>query len=251
MVFFGFSLALIFQLFGFSTMGKWNLLVSGAAMVLPAVTFSIVKRFPFRDAFRWKPVDARLLAAGALIGLGMAPVSDELDRLIQKIVPMSPDILRALESLMRFKSMEELAVLTVALAIVAPVGEEMLFRGILQGTLERNGNVNKAVFSTAFIFTAIHFNPWWAVEILITGVFLGVLAWRTQSIFPCIAVHAVNNALSLAMINIPTQELHGYELKGHVAPYWIVLGAVLVYSGFKWTYKVTEEYQISNIKNQK
>jgi membrane protease YdiL (CAAX protease family) len=241
MVFFGFSLALIAQLLGFPFLGKWNLFVSGIMMGVPAVVFCAVKRLPFQDVFRLKPVDLRLLAAGALIGLGMAPASDEMDRLVQKIIPMSPDILKALEDLMRAKSIRELTILAAALCVIAPLGEEMLFRGVLQGTLERNGNVNKAVFSTALIFTAIHFNPWWTMEILVMGVFLGVIAWKTKSIYPCIAVHAVNNTLSLALLNVPMQRLRGYEFKGHVSPVWIVFGVMLVYLAFKWIYRITDK----------
>ncbi len=241
MVFFGFSLALVAQLLGFPFLGKWNLLVSGIMMVIPAVVFYAVKRLPFNEVFRLNPVDVRLLAAGALIGLGMAPVSDELDRLVQKIIPMSPGILKALEDLMRAKSLKEMAILAAALCVVAPLGEEMLFRGVLQGTLERNGNVNKAVFSTALIFTAVHFNPWWTLEILVMGVFLGVIAWKTKSIYPCIAVHAMNNTLSLALLNAPMQKLRWYEFKGHVAPIWIVFGMLLVYLAFIWIYRVADK----------
>lgn len=243
-LFFCFSLALVSQLLVPNLLGKGKLLFSGSVMVLPALIFTAIRRLPFQTVFRLRRTDVRILVAGGIIGLGMTPISDELDRLVQKLLPMPIEIFRALESLMQFKTAGDMVMLILALVVVAPVGEEMLFRGLLQGTLERGGDINKAVFSTALIFTFIHFNPWWVVEILVVGVLLGVLAWRSNSILPCIVMHAVTNGLSLAAINSTPQKLDWYEWKGHVAPYWIVSGAVLVYLGFKWVYHSTrKEFQ--------
>lgn len=240
-LFFCFSLALVSQLIEPNFLGKGKLLISGSVLVLPALIFTAIRRFPFQTVFRWRWPDVRVLAAGGIIGLGMAPISDELDRLVQKLLPMPMEIFKALESLMQFKTVGDMLLLILALVVVAPVGEEMLFRGLLQGTIERGADINKAVFSTALIFTFIHFNPWWAVEILIVGILLGVLAWRSNSILPCIVMHAVTNGLSLIVVNSSSLKMLWYEWKGHVAPYWIALGMVLVCLGFKWVYHLTRK----------
>jgi len=240
-VFLGFTAALAVQLLGGTKLGKWGLLLGTVVMVLPALLFAFLRPFPFRTTFRWRRTDVRCLAAAGLVGLGMGPAMDELDRLIQRLIPMSPDLLRALESAVRFQTIPEMLILVAAMVVAAPFAEEMLFRGLLQGTLERTGNVNKAVLSTSLLFTAIHFNPWWTVEILITGVFLGVLTWRTNSIFPAIVLHAVNNVLSFILINTDPQRLQWYTFRGHIAPHWIALGILLAVIGFKWTYRVTQE----------
>jgi membrane protease YdiL (CAAX protease family) len=240
-LFFCFFLALVSQLISADFLGKGKLLFSGLVLVLPALVFVAVRRFSFQTVFRLRWTDVRILAAGGIIGLGMTPVSDELDRLVQNLIPMPPDIFKALESLMQFKTTGEMILLTLALVVVAPVGEEMLFRGLLQGTLERVADINKAVFSTALIFTFIHFNPWWAMEILIVGVLLSILAWRSNSILPCIVMHAVTNGLSFLVINSGSYKMHWYQWKDHVAPYWILSGALLTYLGFQWVYHLTRK----------
>ncbi len=240
-LFITFLLTMGTQLLGFFFPGKGILVLAEIMLVLPALVLVLLKRFPMVSVFRWHLKDPRLFIAGSVIGLGLSPVSDELDRLVQIAVPMPSEILKAIESFMRFRNAGEMVLLFLTLVVVTPVVEEMLFRGLLQGAFERSVDVNKAVFSTALIFTFIHFNPWWAAEILIAGVLLGVLAWRSDSILPCIAMHAVTNGLSFAVINTASTKLRWYEFKSHVAPQWIVLGAALVYLGFKWAYKLTEK----------
>lgn len=240
-IFVSFTLALLAQLFEFPFLGKGKLLLSELVLLIPVLVFVSIKRLSFQPVFRWQPANLRLLVAGGIIGLGMSPVSDELDRLVQSLIPMPPDIFKALESVMRFQSTGEMILLIWTLVIIGPVAEEMLFRGLLQGAFERNTNINKAVFSTAFIFMFIHFNPWWAIQILVVGVLLGVLAWRTDSILPCMIMHGVINGISLAVINIPAGKLNGYEYKGHVAPWWVLSGVGLIYFGFKWVYRLTEK----------
>jgi len=87
-------------------------------------------------------------------------------------------------------------------AIVAPLSEEILFRGlILYGFLKRYG-VRTAIIASALLFTLIHGNPWQFA----TGAFFGtLLAWcfvRTRSLVPCIFAHMANNALGCTMILI-------------------------------------------------
>jgi len=240
-LFITFLLTIGTQLLGFFLQGKGILILAEMMLILPALVFVLYKRFPMVSVFRWHVKDLRLIVAGGMIGIGLSPISDALDRLVQKVIPMPPEIMNALESFMRFQSPGEMVLLFLTLVVAAPVVEEMLFRGLLQGAFERSVDVNKAVFSTALIFTFIHFNPWWAAEILIAGILLGVLAWRSNSIVPGIAMHAVTNGLSLGVINTGSRKLNWYEFKGYVAPQWIVLGAALVYLGFKWVYKLTQK----------
>ena len=87
-----------------------------------------------------------------------------------------------------------------ALALVTPVSEEVLFRGfVLRGLLGRMGP-GPAVVCTALIFSAFHLDAATMVPIFFIGLALGWLNVKTGSLWPCIAVHAGQNALALLAV---------------------------------------------------
>jgi membrane protease YdiL (CAAX protease family) len=88
------------------------------------------------------------------------------------------------------------AVLTCA---IAPIAEEFFFRGFMFNTLAGRIGVGWATVITGVVFGLIHFTGSSWIGVLVLGFFgmgLCVLFWRTQSLLPCMALHALNNAIS-------------------------------------------------------
>ncbi len=87
-----------------------------------------------------------------------------------------------------------------ALALVTPISEEVLFRGfVLRGVLERMGE-GPSIVATALVFSAFHLDAATIIPIFLTGLALGWLFVRTGSLWPCVAVHAGQNALALLAV---------------------------------------------------
>lgn len=86
----------------------------------------------------------------------------------------------------------ERMVFAVAVVLVAPIVEESLFRGLLQGALESRMRAWLAIILAAVPFALLH-GPGPAVFFLLWSLPVGWVAWRTKSIRPAIIVHAVNN----------------------------------------------------------
>ncbi len=81
----------------------------------------------------------------------------------------------------------------VMVCVLAPVLEEMLFRGlILRGFLARYPRW-PAILLSALLFGAAHLNIYQFVVGIVIGVPLGWLYERTRSLLPCIALHAAYN----------------------------------------------------------
>lgn len=220
---------------------QWEMVILEISAILPVLIYVRIRRYSFRHIFRWHPVPKSVLIVSTCIGVGVSVVSEEINRLVQLVIPMPEALVKTLERILIIQSVSDLFILIVGVVIVAGFVEEMLFRGFLQGSMEQATDVTKAVLVTALVFTLIHFNPWWAIEILILGVLLGVMTWRTNSVFPAVVVHCVNNGLSVLMANTDSSRLRWYYYKGHVAPVWIVLGIALVYWAFRLFYQFTEK----------
>lgn len=84
--------------------------------------------------------------------------------------------------------------------ILAPVIEELIFRGVIMHGLMRNNSKFTAVFVSALLFALFHLNPWQFPATFVLGLLLGILMLRTRNIYLCILGHAINNGLVLISI---------------------------------------------------
>jgi membrane protease YdiL (CAAX protease family) len=90
----------------------------------------------------------------------------------------------------------------VLLAFMAPLAEEIFFRGFVFGVLREKIGVAGGAIATGVVFGLVHAtgSPIETLGVLvILGVLLCLLYVQTGSILPCIALHALNNGLSFAV----------------------------------------------------
>lgn len=77
--------------------------------------------------------------------------------------------------------------------LVAPVVEEMLFRGVILRSFLRQYPRGPAILGTALLFGLTHLNVYQGVAAFITGTLMGWLYERTRSLWPSILLHASYN----------------------------------------------------------
>ena len=97
--------------------------------------------------------------------------------------------------------------------IVAPVAEEFFFRGFIFGALRRwHLNVGRhdlgtwaAAIVTGLLFGLVHAGSTsvrYLVPLALFGFVLCLVRWRTRSLYPCMALHSVNNSLALGIAQL-------------------------------------------------
>ena len=86
---------------------------------------------------------------------------------------------------------------TAYTVVLAPVAEEVAFRGAVLTALSRRGRFVSVLIS-AVVFAAYHMNLAQFPYTFVLGFFLALLAQRSGRLLPCIMIHAANNALTLA-----------------------------------------------------
>lgn len=79
--------------------------------------------------------------------------------------------------------------------VIAPVIEEILFRGIIMHGLMRNYRPWYAILLSGILFSFFHLNPWQMSYTFFLGLFLGWIMVRTRSLPLAIIVHALNNLI--------------------------------------------------------
>jgi membrane protease YdiL (CAAX protease family) len=103
---------------------------------------------------------------------------------------------RDIQFLAEARTAAERITLAVAVALAAPVIEEALFRGLLQGTLETRLRHWVAIAAAGLPFALLH-GPEPALFFFFWSLPVGWVTWRSGSIRPAIVVHAVNNMVGV------------------------------------------------------
>jgi membrane protease YdiL (CAAX protease family) len=84
--------------------------------------------------------------------------------------------------------------------VIAPVCEEVFFRSFVFMGLLRSMPVWVAIVSSAFLFALVHQDLASFAVLLCIGLALAFLRWYSNSIWPGIILHALNNATSAVLI---------------------------------------------------
>ncbi len=137
------------------------------------------------------------LALAVALAVAWHPVGSILAPLVQSAFPMSKQTQETLQAL--FSQVPDLGTAILVFAAVPAVCEEVAFRGFFLSGLERGGRIS-AVVTTAFLFGFLHvllsvFQQFFNAALL--GLVLGLIAFRSRSLWPCIAFHFVNNLLAV------------------------------------------------------
>ncbi len=86
----------------------------------------------------------------------------------------------------------------VSLAVIPPLVEEIMFRGVILQSLRRYGDGFAVLFSAA-LFGLYHGNLIQMVFAFLSGLALGFVVIRTGSLLPAVLIHFFNNAVSYAV----------------------------------------------------
>jgi membrane protease YdiL (CAAX protease family) len=139
----------------------------------------------------------------------------------------------------------DLLINIVIIALIPAVGEEFLFRGLIQKYCYKAfRNPHLAIFITAFIFSAIHFQFYGFIPRLLLGMFFGYLAYYSGSLFPAIFAHFVNNGMAVIGHFLIGKGLIGEEIEtvgSQCADMWyIIIGIVIVFFAGRFLFRKKE-----------
>ena len=179
-----------------------------------------------------------------VIVIGVGIVISEIDNMTRFIFPLPEIMVKVFNFVGRDGS---LLFRIMGAIIFLPFFEELLFRGLILYGLLCNYNLKKALVWSAFLFGLLHLNPWQFCGAFIWGIVFGWWFVKTQSLWPSIVGHVLNNAIATI--------LYQYDLQGFMAkndltksvvfqPWWLNLsGLLLTILGLWWFHKLTLERQ--------
>ena len=92
-----------------------------------------------------------------------------------------------------------IALTGIAVIVTAPLSEEIFYRGLIFGGLQRGGFWPAALISGA-VFSGVHLDPGSLIPFFIIGVVLAWLFWRRGNLWESVAFHVLFNAASFSLL---------------------------------------------------
>tara|TARA_B100001245_G_scaffold83988_1_gene60551 strand:- start:3760 stop:4413 length:654 start_codon:yes stop_codon:yes gene_type:complete len=207
--------------------------VGQAFLIVPLLIFLNHKQLSIIESLRLNTISKQVIIATILFSIGAMIIADEINILVDMVIP-APDSFLQLEALLTPDNPISMFLLIITIVLLAPIGEELLFRGFLQKYLEIAwGDITKAILLSSLFFAAIHFNPYWLIQIYLLGVLLGYIAWQTQSVVSSIIFHVIINASSLLFTFLGESAESALIWRGHINPIILLLGTYLFWIGLK------------------
>jgi len=109
------------------------------------------------------------------------------------VVPPDPMV----EQLLNNITMGQAVPFVLFIALVPGIVEELLFRGYVQRRLLERWTPGAAIFVTSLLFAIVHLQPHHVALAFPIGLWLGIVAWKTGSVYPSIFCHAfINGSLN-------------------------------------------------------
>lgn len=134
---------------------------------------------------------------------------------LEKTLRQKEDELMALTKFLTdFANIREFLVGLLVIGVLAGIGEEILFRGVLQPKLiYYTGNVHVGIWLAALIFSAIHFQFYGFFPRMLLGAIFGYLYHYSGSLLYPILAHILNNAFTVFLVYLNKLGKIGFDIE--------------------------------------
>ncbi|MBC6933664.1 MAG: CPBP family intramembrane metalloprotease [Candidatus Brocadia sp. AMX2] len=135
-----------------------------------------------------------------LITLPLIMLAGFIINLISGYFGQNPEMQDVVRWVLEEKSLFVLVSLIFFGIVIAPVIEEIMFRGFLQPALKNFFGGRYAIVLSASLFAGVHMDIFAFFQIFILGMLLGYLYEKTQTLVASIIVHVLHNSLTLVFL---------------------------------------------------
>ena len=149
---------------------------------------------PFQWPLRFGPW--KVAAISFLLLLLLFVISASFSLLYVAITHKPPPLQRSIPLIQKALQTNPL-IAWLAVPLVLPMIEEILFRGLFYGAFEKRWGIRGAILSSAFVFACVHLQLVGFAYLFCVGVILAWARWRSGSLGLPIAIHGLNNATAL------------------------------------------------------
>ena len=169
------------------------MIASYAIIILTLSLFFLVLRTNIFKVTRARVTKIGFLIDGALLGVGLSGIFQGAVMLLSLILP--PEVIASQNAHSSSILSGGVILAVIYTVFLAPVCEELVFRGLMISSLEGATKKWVAVIISAVLFSVVHLPSLIALGYtFLLGLVLGFVYVRTKSLIPCILLHMAFNA---------------------------------------------------------
>lgn len=124
----------------------------------------------------------------------------------------------------------------LTLVVLAPIGEECLFRGLILGRLQKSMPILAALIIESVLFGIFHANPVQGIYVISLGMVTGYIVYKKKSVVPGIIIHAINNGMGYITALLPE------EIQNSTAALVAIFAAAVLFTVFAWKFMEDKTY---------
>jgi Predicted metal-dependent membrane protease len=175
-----------------------ELLLRVFSFLLPAVLLLNASQIPRRWAFPARRPKAFLLFCAVGCCLGVSLLGGILVQIVSVVTQALLGVTPVAAEAAMPVGIPETIIFALNIALVAPLVEEILFRGVIMQSLRPFGD-GFALVASSILFGLAHGNLVQTPNALVMGLVIGYFVLRTNSLWTGIVLHMVNNAISVGL----------------------------------------------------
>lgn len=202
-----------------------NMLVAYVVKMGAAIAFvAVQQRARQVTSSLWRSKGRRVSAPLILWGLVLIFVTGIV---IEPLLDLFPDVY--LDQLNQTIGTGGWAILMTV--VLAPIMEETLFRGLIQGAITERDGATRGILLSALLFGVIHFIPQQVINAFLVGIILGYIYFRTRSLITVMLLHALNNGVAYLSLELLGPERASWGMRDLIVNdvwYYIVYGLCVV-----------------------
>ncbi len=133
------------------------------------------------------------------------------------------------ETLTQFKSVGQMLIALLVIAILPGIGEELVFRGLIQRELWRSTqNIHVAIWTSAFLFSAIHLQFFGFFPRLFLGALFGYLYYWSNNLLVPMFAHFFNNGFAVVTVYLNQQNVTNLDVEDTTSAPWPYVAVAFV-----------------------
>lgn len=216
----------------------WFLMVANSVGFLTAIAFFdffIVRRTTnMKLNFNFSSVNFYTYLLIFPMMAGMMFISEFVTAQIPTTGPFFGDFYEYFTQLMS-QLTDDPVIMIIMTVIMAPIFEEIIFRGIIQkGLINKGTEPWKAILYASIIFGVVHGNPWQFISAVMLGCVLGLVYYKTKSLLLPMLLHAFNNLTLSLLVLYSKNESFAEAFK--VSEWLILVVGLVLFSVFYYLF---------------